>query len=208
MRVPSTSSIPVRRAPQQDRATKRVEAFLGAAESLFVEQGYEGTTMTAVAERAGSSIGALYSYFPDKVALARALAAQYADALGAYWEPEFEQLSGASAKKFADRFLDSFLEFTAKQPAYWQLQAAPVRFRRDPATRHAFRVVLQKALQRCAPQLDDARAYLCANTVLQITKGMVTLYVDSTTADRPRVVTEFKTVLSLYLKSVFAEKQN
>src|ERR1700742_2907967 len=122
MRVPSTSSIPVRRAPQQDRATKRVEAFLGAAESLFVEQGYEGTTMTAVAEGAGSSIGALYSYFPDKVALARALASQYADALAAYWTPEFEQLDGASAKKFAESFLDNFLEFTAKQPAYWQLQ--------------------------------------------------------------------------------------
>ncbi|SDE64133.1 transcriptional regulator, TetR family [Terriglobus roseus] len=206
MRVPSTSSIPVRRAPQQDRATKRVEAFLGAAESLFVEQGYEGTTMTAVAERAGSSIGALYSYFPDKVALARALASQYADALAAYWTPEFEQLDGASAKKFAESFLDNFLEFTTKQPAYWQLQAAPIRFRRDPATRHAFRVVLQKALQRCAPQLDDARAYLCANTVLQITKGMVTLYVDSNAVDRSRVVAEFKTVLSLYLKSVFSEK--
>jgi len=206
MRVSSTSSIPVRRAPRQDRATKRVEAFLGAAEALFAEQGYEGTTMTAVAERAGSSIGALYSYFPDKVALARAVAQKYADALAAYWTPQFEQLTGASAKKFADNFLDSFLEFTAKQPAYWQLQAAPIRFRRDPATRHAFRVVLQKALQRCAPQLNDARAYLCANTVLQITKGMVTLYVDSAPADRPRVITEFKTVLSLYLKSVFAEK--
>ena len=206
MRVSSTSSIPVRRAPQQDRATKRVEAFLGAAEALFVEQGYEGTTMTAVAERAGSSIGALYSYFPDKVALARALASQYADALEAHWTPEFEQLSGASAKKFADRFLDSFLKFTTKQPAYFQLQASPVRFRRDPATRHAFRVVLQKGLQRCAPQLEDARAYLCANTVLQITKGMVTLYVDSSITERPRVVKEFKTVLSLYLKSVFAEK--
>jgi len=206
--MPSTSSIPVRRAPRQDRATKRVEAFLGAAESLFVEQGYEGTTMTAVAERAGSSIGALYSYFPDKVALARALASQYADALAAYWTPAFEQLDGASAKKFADRFLDSFLEFIAAQPAYLQLQAAPVRFRRDPATRHAFRVVLQKALQRCAPQLEDTRAYLCANTVLQITKGMVTLYVDSAPADRPRVVTEFKTVLALYLKSVFAEKRD
>lgn len=208
MRVSSTSSIPVRRAPRQDRATKRVEAFLGAAETLFAEQGYEGTTMTAVAERAGSSIGALYSYFPDKVALARAVAQQYADALAAYWTPQFEQLTGASAKKFADNFLDSFLDFTAKQPAYWQLQAAPIRFRRDPATRHAFRVVLQKALQRCAPQLNDARAYLCANTVLQITKGMVTLYVDSMPSDRPSVVAEFKTVLSLYLKSVFAEKKN
>ena len=35
---------------------------------------------------------------------------------------------------------------------------------------------------------------------------MVTLYVDTPPAERPRVIAEFKTVLSLYLKSVFAEK--
>jgi AcrR family transcriptional regulator len=43
--------------------------FVAAASALFAEVGYATTTMGAVAERAGSSIGNLYKYFPSKEAL-------------------------------------------------------------------------------------------------------------------------------------------
>jgi AcrR family transcriptional regulator len=42
------------------------EALLQAAAQAFVELGYDATTMAAVAERAGSSVGNLYKYFPGK----------------------------------------------------------------------------------------------------------------------------------------------
>jgi len=42
------------------------EAFVAAAAGAFAEQGYAATTMAAVAERAGSSVGNLYKYFPGK----------------------------------------------------------------------------------------------------------------------------------------------
>jgi len=54
--MPSISSNPVRVAPQQERSTRRLAGFLDAAAELFVEVGYEAATMTAVAERSGSSI--------------------------------------------------------------------------------------------------------------------------------------------------------
>lgn len=41
-------------------------AIVSAAASLFAEVGYEATTMAAVAERAGSSIGNVYRYFANK----------------------------------------------------------------------------------------------------------------------------------------------
>lgn len=43
--------------------------FVAAASELFAEAGFATTTMGAVAERAGSSIGNLYKYFPSKEAL-------------------------------------------------------------------------------------------------------------------------------------------
>jgi AcrR family transcriptional regulator len=58
--MPSISSNPIRVAPQQERSTRRLAGFLEAAAELFVEVGYEAATMTAVAERSGSSIGDLF----------------------------------------------------------------------------------------------------------------------------------------------------
>src|ERR1700742_4152520 len=68
--MPSISSNPVRVAPQQERSMRRLAGFLDAAAELFVEVGYEPATMTAVADRSGSSLGALYNYFPDKQSIA------------------------------------------------------------------------------------------------------------------------------------------
>lgn len=41
-------------------------AIFGAALELFRERGYEATTMRAIAERAGVSLGSSYHYFPSK----------------------------------------------------------------------------------------------------------------------------------------------
>ena len=41
-------------------------AIFGAALDLFRERGYEATTMRAIADRAGVSLGSSYHYFPSK----------------------------------------------------------------------------------------------------------------------------------------------
>ena len=46
-------------------ATSRAAIF-GAALDLFQERGYEATTMRAIAQRAGVSLGSSYHYFPSK----------------------------------------------------------------------------------------------------------------------------------------------
>src|SRR5947208_125730 len=42
------------------------EAIMDAALAVFRERGYEGTTIPAIAERAGIAQGTLYNYFPSK----------------------------------------------------------------------------------------------------------------------------------------------
>jgi AcrR family transcriptional regulator len=54
----------------------RVESLLTAAGDLLVADP-ERLTMTAVAERAGVSIGSLYQYFPARSSLVRALAGRH-----------------------------------------------------------------------------------------------------------------------------------
>ena len=203
--MPSHLSTAARRAPQQDRSTRRVAAFLEAGDSLFAELGFEAATMTAIAERAGSSIGALYSYFPDKKAFALALLDIYATKIEQHWKPLFDEVKGISAKEFSERFLDSFLDFVKANPGYLQLNAAPIRLRRTAAAKRAFRATLINALRTRLPLLTVEGATLRANVMLQIVRGMMQMYADADSAQKATVVKEFKRALTAYVVVVFGE---
>lgn len=54
------------RRPKQQRSIEMKEKILDAALLLFCEKGYYNTTTNEIAQKAGVSIGSLYSYFKDK----------------------------------------------------------------------------------------------------------------------------------------------
>ncbi len=161
--------------------------------------------MTAIAERVGSSIGALYSYFPDKKALALALLDIYAAKIEQHWKPLFDAVEGLSAKEFSERFLDGFLHFIKENPGYLQLQAAPIRLRRTAAAKRAFRARLIDALRRrLSAWLTVESAQLsCQHVMLQIVRGMMQMYAEADAAQKITVVEEFKTALTAYITTVF-----
>ena len=66
----------LRNEPVQARSTARLTALLDAAASIVDEIGFERLTTAMVAERAGASIGTVYRYFPDRIALLQALSAR------------------------------------------------------------------------------------------------------------------------------------
>ncbi len=68
--------MPLRNEPVQARSAARLTALLDAAAAIIDEIGYERLTTAMVAERAGASIGTVYRYFPDRIALLQALAAR------------------------------------------------------------------------------------------------------------------------------------
>jgi len=69
-------SISLRNEPVQARSTARLAGLLDAAAAVIDELGYERLTTAMVAERAGASIGTVYRYFPDRIAVLQALAAR------------------------------------------------------------------------------------------------------------------------------------
>lgn len=71
----------LRNAPRQARSAARVEHLLDVAEEVFEEVGYDAATTNLVAQRAEVPVGTLYRWFPDKSALAEALADRYLDQL-------------------------------------------------------------------------------------------------------------------------------
>jgi len=67
---------PLRNEPVQARSTARLAGLLDAAAAVVDEIGFERLTTAMVAERAGASIGTVYRYFPDRLAILQALGAR------------------------------------------------------------------------------------------------------------------------------------
>src|SRR5437588_5416624 len=75
--TPSPTTDRLRRVPQQGRSRAKVRRVLEAADGLRAREGAAALVTTRVAERAGVAVGSVYSYFPDKGAIAEALALRY-----------------------------------------------------------------------------------------------------------------------------------
>jgi len=69
----STPLLEPRKTPLQARAQATVEVILEGATQVLATEHLAGFNTNAIAERAGTSIGTLYQYFPNKQALLLAL---------------------------------------------------------------------------------------------------------------------------------------
>src|ERR1700728_1934852 len=103
--------------PKRERGKQRVAALSDAGAELFAEKGYDATTMTEIAQRAGASIGSLYQFFPSKEALAEALFLRYA-ARAAERLDSFAKLApGLKPAQLADLLVDMKLEMHSHRDA-------------------------------------------------------------------------------------------
>jgi AcrR family transcriptional regulator len=122
MAKPAASAPPATpgaRAPRQDRGLQRVELILDAAEALIAEFGVEGTSTNAIAERAKTSMGSLYHFFPSKEALIEALARRFAERkreLNAKAVPI--DRAHMSLEEVFERVVDGHARFLAESPAF------------------------------------------------------------------------------------------
>ncbi len=102
----------LRNEPVQARSNARLAELLDAAAAVVEEIGYERLTTAMVAERAGSSIGTVYRYFPDRIAVLQALSAR---SLTKFFSEGVEKISSGSHHDWAaavgsalDYWVDAF----------------------------------------------------------------------------------------------------
>jgi TetR/AcrR family transcriptional regulator, mexJK operon transcriptional repressor len=92
---------------REQRKAERREAILGIAQQSFLEQGYDRTTMSAIAEAMGGSKGTLWSYFESKEELFAAVidraAAQFRIELVKALDPQGQV--EVSLHRFAETFI-------------------------------------------------------------------------------------------------------
>ncbi len=84
---------------QQKKSEKSRSAILDAALTLFSHQGYRGTSIREIAEKAGISTGNVYHHFPDKETIFETLLSQYWKAIES---PDFPFNRALAAGTFPD----------------------------------------------------------------------------------------------------------
>jgi AcrR family transcriptional regulator len=202
--MPSTLAEIHGRTPQQARATLRREKFLEVAGDLIGELGFEPVTMTAIAEQAHASIGALYDYFPDKQALGLALLARYTEEADKHWAELLDKAGSLTKTSLADLFVEGILAFVRKHPAYLALLRAPISYSRSAAGRQPLRTTIAGALQTVSPNLPADQAFLSAQVIVELIKGLLAVYKQAPSGDKIKVENEFKKLMRLYLNEAIS----
>ena len=190
------------RQPRQERGERRVDAILDAAAALIAEGGAESLTVQALAERAQTSKGSLYHFFPDLQAVLCALADRHSTALtalsSAMIADETIRWSSLSLSETIDRFLAP-LAYLESHPDL--LALARTRMVLDPTTRRLtpFRDLASHILaSRCAALPEDRRI-AGASAMVAIVDGMVGYGLRSSDVSRAQMVAELRCVLCAYL---------
>ena len=104
------------KVPTQTRAKSTVAQILDAAEALFDDPGFDATTARALAERAGLSVGGLYEWFPNKTAVAEAVAQRHIDTLGGELLAAIEKQAQAPWQSLVASTLTAALDAHLKYP--------------------------------------------------------------------------------------------
>jgi AcrR family transcriptional regulator len=197
----STPSSGEAKPPRRARGHARVAALLEAASAEFAEKGYEGTTMTAIAARAESSIGSLYQFFPTKEQVAATLIEQYVAEIEAVFERLSEDARSLDVSVVAGRLTTLFVSFRKTHPAFVVLaDAQDVVLPAATSVRERLRRGIVSVLIAVAPLLSEKEALFRAVIIQHLMKAAVTLSHDTSVADQNAVMLEFQRVVQRYLE--------
>ena len=181
-----------------------MESLLRAAEQVFADVGYDHATTNLIAARASVSPGTLYQFYPNKEALAEALARRYAQDLERIHTTVFKDVGHTlPLAELIDATVDPFLDFHRHAPAFEALflaaavspaLAGRIDVLHETVASRVQAVFLPRA--RHAKRLQLRRA---AETAVGIVRGLMPLIAPLTGAKRTRAIRELKTVLVRYL---------
>ena len=115
----------VRTEPTQRRSTQRLDALLDAAAEIVDEIGFERLTTQMVAERAGASIGTVYRYFPDRIAVLQGLRERAIDRFRAQVAARLAEGSPSGWWDVVERAIDVAASMYRSEPGFDVVHAAP-----------------------------------------------------------------------------------
>lgn len=105
-----------RKSPVQARSAVTVEALHAATIQVLIEEGLNRCTTTRISERAGTSVGSLYQYYPNRDALLAAVLGKHLDGVAEIVEGVCKAQRGKPLVEMASTFVLAFVGAKLSEP--------------------------------------------------------------------------------------------
>ncbi|MFD1713907.1 TetR/AcrR family transcriptional regulator [Amnibacterium flavum] len=199
----SSAESRLRNEPVQARSAARLSTLLDSAAAVVDEVGPERLTTAMVADRAGASIGTVYRYFPDRVAVIEGLANRALSRFLIKLEQEFDDRGDLTLGQLVDIIVATLVDFSRNEPGYRVLRFGDTVEARVTGgvetTESALARQLGELLRRHEPDLafDDLAFQL--QVALAMCEVLVHRAFVSDPDGDPRFIEEARTVAAGYL---------
>lgn len=202
------------RLPKQARSRERFNRILDAAAELFVEIGYGSVTTDEIAARADTSVGGLYRFFPDKLAVFHALVDRYLNQLGEVFASlNTDEAVQLPLETYISNAIDAFDEFVTANPAFrtvflqsrlisTEVTAMDTAFNQEIARQLAAFFAIRN------PSLEKNQTELLAAVTVEAASALEILSLTRNRNFQQQVLTETKKMLITYLKQYFPDEQD
>jgi AcrR family transcriptional regulator len=205
MNASISKNVSLRRQPKQKRSQQRVERILEAAAEVFAEVGYEAATTHAIAARAGTAIGSLYQFFPDKLAIFHALEERHMEQVRAIhaqlMTPQTAQLP---LKQMIQQLVETFavyFEHPSPKVVYIQYFVAPEMFKYfDDNFTQGLIQKFANLLRLRNFALSTEKSKLLAEVCLQCYNSLLLVALRSERTHRQQLYEEVQELLVAYLQ--------
>jgi AcrR family transcriptional regulator len=187
-----------------------MDQLLDAADTVFAEVGYERATTNAICAQAGVSPGTLYQFFPNKQAVAEALAARYLERLPETHRAAFDVASAdAPLAELISHVVDPFISLHRQGPGLEALFTGSVISNELNASIDGLKQHVEKSLAalfraRC-PRANRTEINRAAATSVQLVKAFLHTAVTGTPKQQKEGINELKTILFRYLAPILGE---
>ena len=210
MHRPTSATTPLvttaeQRVPTQLRGAKRVEEILDAAADLVTEVGVEGITVQLLADRAQTSKGSLYHFFPDVPAVLRALAERHLLAIRAIVDAivHDESISWRTvpAQQVVTRLLAP-LDYLGENCDLLAIVRAPGILESSVRTIKPMRSFVEHVLGARYPQMDAEHLTARAAMIVAVIDGVVTTANRGCSVGAEAMRRELENLLTIYVSAL------
>ncbi len=192
------------------RGEQRQQNLLRAAAAVFGRLGYHETTTNAIAMEAGVSPATLYQFFPNKEAIASALASMYAREM-AEAERAIDPEGALSFAEAIHALIDVCISFNRTRPEFHTLVVdAPLSAvaRKDKQVLGQFFVdFITARLRRNLPTLSRSEAAHHGRVALMIFRGILDELTIAPPGASPRLQQAMRDAILRYLEPVRTQRK-
>jgi len=195
----------VRRTPVQARSRARVARILDATARIVAEVGFEDASIERIAGKARTSVGSIYQFYPDKLALFRAMVTRHMDQTIAMVDEVLSVWPWSQAwEGLVETLIDGMAAWAQEEPAIktvWltayvnrDIVEESERFDREIARR------IESILARYNPALPARRRAIVARAMVEVFGTMLLLTARVPRNEGKAMLEETRHIIIRYLR--------